>query len=273
MLGDMLRAERERQNLTIKDIEKGTSIRALYIECIENGDYSQLPGEVYTKGFIRNYANFLKMDADAIVKRFTEENHPEQAAAQAAKEAEQAAEEEVPQKAKVAPAFSTGKDFHQRVESSHKRQNFFLVAVILLVVAAGAFFLLSDSDSPTTAKPAKTATTTAKAPQEKTEKPQQQAAPAKKAEGVEVVAKTTGSCWTQVKADGKVVYEGTLEKGKTETWKGKESVVITAGNAGAIAFNVNGKDLGKAGDIGEVTEKTFTPEGEKSADSKKDSKK
>ena len=64
-----------------------------------------------------------------------------------------------------------------------------------------------------------------------------------------------------------------LEKGKTETWKGKESVVITAGNAGAIAFNVNGKDLGKAGDIGEVTEKTFTPEGEKSADSKKDSKK
>ena len=271
MLGDMLRAERERQNLTIKDIEKGTSIRALYIECIENGDYSQLPGEVYTKGFIRNYANFLKMDADAIVKRFTEENHPEQAAAQAAKEAEQAAVEEKPV-AKAASAFSTGKDFRQRVESSHKRQNTFLLVALVVLVAAGGFFLLSGDDSPAPKKAPQATTQTAKAP--KTEKPAETKAPAeKKVEGVEVVAKTTGSCWTQVKADGKVVYEGTLEKGKTETWKAKESVIITAGNAGAIAFNVNGKDLGKAGEIGEVTEKTFTPEGEKSADSKKDSKK
>ena len=96
MLGDMLRAERERQGLSVKDIEKGTSIRALYIESIENGDFSQLPGEVYTKGFIRNYANFLKMDADAMVKRYMEENHPEKAAAQAEQEA---AKEEAPVKA------------------------------------------------------------------------------------------------------------------------------------------------------------------------------
>ena len=69
MIGDTLRAERERQNLSIKDIEKGTSIRALYIEAIEKGDYKTLPGAVYTKGFIRNYANFLKIDADAAVKQ------------------------------------------------------------------------------------------------------------------------------------------------------------------------------------------------------------
>ena len=67
MIGDTLRAEREKQNLTVHDVEKGTSIRALYIESIEAGDYSKLPGEVYTKGFIRNYANFLKMDAAAVV--------------------------------------------------------------------------------------------------------------------------------------------------------------------------------------------------------------
>ena len=35
MIGDNLRTERERQNLTIQDIAKGTSIRALYIEAIE----------------------------------------------------------------------------------------------------------------------------------------------------------------------------------------------------------------------------------------------
>ena len=52
MIGDKLRAERERQNLTIQDIAKGTSIRALYIEAIEKGEYGQLPGTVYAKGFI-----------------------------------------------------------------------------------------------------------------------------------------------------------------------------------------------------------------------------
>ena len=71
MIGDNLRTEREKQNLTIRDIEKGTSIRALYIESIEKGDYAQLPGEVYVKGFIRNYANFLKLDARKI-KNFKE---------------------------------------------------------------------------------------------------------------------------------------------------------------------------------------------------------
>lgn len=44
MLGDKLREAREQQNLTYKDIEKGTSIRALYIEYIENGNYDELPG-------------------------------------------------------------------------------------------------------------------------------------------------------------------------------------------------------------------------------------
>ena len=46
MLGDTLREAREKQGLTYKDIEKGTSIRALYIEYIEKGEYDELPGDV-----------------------------------------------------------------------------------------------------------------------------------------------------------------------------------------------------------------------------------
>ena len=42
MLGDTLREAREKQGLTYKDIEKGTSIRALYIEYIEKGEYDEL---------------------------------------------------------------------------------------------------------------------------------------------------------------------------------------------------------------------------------------
>jgi len=277
MIGDKLRAERERQNLTIQDIAKGTSIRALYIEAIEKGEYGQLPGTVYAKGFIRNYANFLKMDADAVVRQFMEENHPEEvAAAEEAKQ--QLAEAEEQSKAEAKAKLATGSEYREQVTSSGSRQNNWLIALIVLLVGAGAYYLfaMEDSSAPKTAT--KTVTQTAKAPATKSQPAKEQAktpeAP-KKVEGVELVAKFTDKCWTQVVADGKTVYEGTIESGKTETWKGKEKVVITAGNAGAVEIKVNGKEMGKAGDIGQVVEKTFTPDNvnQPAPADKKDSKK
>ena len=73
MVGDVLRKEREKQGMTIADIEKGTSIRALYIECIERGNIEGLPGMVYAKGFVRNYASFLRLDAEKLMQQFAEE--------------------------------------------------------------------------------------------------------------------------------------------------------------------------------------------------------
>lgn len=277
MLGDMLRAERERQGLSVKDIEKGTSIRALYIESIENGDFSQLPGEVYTKGFIRNYANFLKMDADAMVKRYMEENHPEKAAAQAEQETVNEEKTVKAEPVKEKTSFATGSDFRDRVEKSHKNQNMLLLAVLVLLVGAGAFYMLNSGSSESPAKTTAPVQNTSQ--QAKNTKAEQQASATaetpKKAEGVEIVAKLSDNCWTQVKADGKTIFEGTLQKGKTETWKAKEKLVITAGNAGAIELKINGKESGKMGDRGQVAEKIYTPDGETSAadQSKKDSKK
>ncbi|MGN8832604.1 helix-turn-helix domain-containing protein [Selenomonas montiformis] len=269
MIGDTLRAEREKQNLTIKDIEKGTSIRSLYIDCIEKGEYQQLPGEVYTKGFIRNYANFLKLDADAAVKQYMDENHP--ATAVAAEPEENSTMREEPTKKKAA-AFSTGNDFRQRVETSHKRQNKLLLVLIALIVAGGAVYLFASEGGSGVSdkKPAQTAAQSSGASSSASAKP----VPEKKNDGVEVTAVFTDRCWTEVKADGKTVFEGTVEKGKTESWKGREKVVITAGNAGAVELKLNGKELGKAGKTGQVVEKTYTPDGEVSADQgRKDSKK
>ena len=74
MVGDILRKAREKQGLTIADIEEGTSIRKLYIEHIEQGNIDALPGMVYAKGFVRNYAAFLHLDAEHLVQQFAEEN-------------------------------------------------------------------------------------------------------------------------------------------------------------------------------------------------------
>ena len=78
------------------------------------------------------------------------------------------------------------------------------------------------------------------------------------ADGVNVSVTLAERCWTEVSVDGKSVFEGIIEEGKTESWKGKESVVIRAGNAGALDVTFNGKKLGKFGDNGEVVERRFT---------------
>ena len=58
MVGDILRREREKQGLTIADIEKGTSIRGLYIEHIERGNIGELPGLVYARALCETTPNF-----------------------------------------------------------------------------------------------------------------------------------------------------------------------------------------------------------------------
>ncbi len=260
MVGDLLRAEREKQNLTVKDIESGTSIRALYIESIEKGEYNALPGEVYVKGFIRNYASYLKMDADAVLKQYNEERHPEQVAVQAeAASVKQPAVESnktaVPRVEPKKETVSSDGDFMLRVEKSRRSQNLVLGAAAAVVIFGGAYFLFGGGDDKAApAKPAQQASTqTTKSVATETPKPEE-----KKFEDVEIAAKFSDRCWTKVVVDGKTAFEGTAEKGKTMHWTGKEKVLVTAGNAGAVELTYNGQDLGKAGEVGEVIEKSFT---------------
>lgn len=278
MIGDTLRSEREKKGLSIKDIEKATSIRALYIECIEEGRYDELPGEAYTKGFIRNYANFLKLDASALVGQYMNENHPEAVQPEPAA-APQPAPAERPARRPAAPAPSkpqrterqtfTDDDFQRRLNERSGHGKLIAILITIVVLAGGVYYVLG-SDSDTASKPATKTTQQAKKPT--ASQPAPAAAPEKQYDDVELTAKFTGNCWTQVKADGKVIFEGTVKKGETKEWKADEKLVVTAGNAGAVSLSVNGQDLGQPGGEGEVVEKTYTKSGEAS-DSKAQSDK
>lgn len=67
-LGEMLRRERVGRGLTFKEVEQRLHIRSSYLEALEDGQYDLIPGDVYTKGFIRNYGNFLGLDGDSLVE-------------------------------------------------------------------------------------------------------------------------------------------------------------------------------------------------------------
>lgn len=72
-LGEMLRVARERKGVDLFRAERDTKIRARHLEALEDDDYSQLPGAVYTKGFLRNYSIYLGLDPDEAIARWREQ--------------------------------------------------------------------------------------------------------------------------------------------------------------------------------------------------------
>ena len=64
--------------------------------------------------------------------------------------------------------------------------------------------------------------------------------------------KAKDNCWVQVKADGKVVFQGVLKKGRFEHWQAKEKIELSLGNAGVVELEVNDKNIASLGRKGQV---------------------
>jgi cytoskeletal protein RodZ len=72
-LGDTLRAQREKKGITLEQAASDTHIREKFLKGLEDSDYQTLPGTVYTKGFLRNYAEYLELPTEELVVQFHQE--------------------------------------------------------------------------------------------------------------------------------------------------------------------------------------------------------
>lgn len=66
-LGEVLRTAREARFIDLARVERDTKIRVRYLTALESGDYRDLPGTVYTRGFLRNYGLYLGLDPEYLV--------------------------------------------------------------------------------------------------------------------------------------------------------------------------------------------------------------
>lgn len=73
-VGHSLKVVRERRSLALTDVSARLRIRRPYLEAIEEGRFSELPGAVYVSGFLRQYAEFLGLDPDQVLKSYQAEN-------------------------------------------------------------------------------------------------------------------------------------------------------------------------------------------------------
>jgi cytoskeleton protein RodZ len=72
-VGMELRHVRERLGWRLTDVAAELRIRLPYLEAIERGELSALPGAAYQTGFVRTYSQALGLDGDEILRRFRAE--------------------------------------------------------------------------------------------------------------------------------------------------------------------------------------------------------
>lgn len=72
-LGEKLKKLRSDRRISLSEASKHTRIQVKYLECLEDGRYEKLPADVYTRGFLKNYADFLNIDANILIRLYEKE--------------------------------------------------------------------------------------------------------------------------------------------------------------------------------------------------------
>lgn len=71
--GELLKAERLNQKISVADIAHSLKLTQRVVNLLEAGDLDKLPAKAFVRGFVKAYAELLKMDSEVVLRQFQEE--------------------------------------------------------------------------------------------------------------------------------------------------------------------------------------------------------
>ncbi len=74
-VGELFRQQREARRDTLEEVSQTINISVKYLQGLEAGDYHKLPGNVYTRSFVRAYAKYLGLDQKQCIAQYTTEQN------------------------------------------------------------------------------------------------------------------------------------------------------------------------------------------------------
>ena len=69
-LGEVFASARNAKNIALKDVSNNLRLSIKQIEALESNDFASLPPAMITRGFIRNYARLLELDAEPLLASY-----------------------------------------------------------------------------------------------------------------------------------------------------------------------------------------------------------
>ena len=215
------------------------------LEALERSDLSRLPGGIFTRAFIRAYAQEVGLDPDRTIQEFIAELPPEAATATA-----------------HTAAIEDGEklDSDRRAVATALRLALISLPIIGLVMYYGARrapATHATSDAAESQTAATDAIEPPSAPESVTAVPRAASAiPVPTGLSMELMPKAT--CWVSVNTDGERVFSGLMNAGDRRSVTAKEQIALNVGDAGAFAYTVNGRPGRPLGAPGEVVSARIT---------------
>ena len=268
--GDNLKREREMRGVTLDEISAATRIATRFLQAIENEDWTQLPGGVFNRGFVRAVARYLGLDEENIVAEYTLAvgDRPS-----------------VPVWTGSPPA----------VTPEQPWLAWFIAAVVLIGLLAGVWFggrrLLAwrsakqssetaaatapassaadapgdphaaEASGPTDAAPTPDAHGAAAGPPEApavATDPAPSTPPEAASDPIRLKIGTGKRTKVVVVADNEVVFDGTMKAGENHFFSATDRFQVSARDAGALHLDLNGKALAPIGPPGRSAKVTLT---------------
>jgi cytoskeleton protein RodZ len=287
-LGTKLKRAREASGVALRDIALSTKISVAALEALERNDFSRLPGGIFSRGFIRGYANAVGLDPEATVQEYLAEvSRTENEAARVATER--------------SPVTPEDRAF---LERQKKAIRLLQIAGVLVVIAAGtgaAFAWMrwsrpsdgtappsSAQPAPQPAAPPPAASPPAVTPSGATpppaspppptadpaatkppppvdpkigasgmpvttvpaEEPPPVPVPRVPAEPLTIEFECVSSCFVEISADGKVSFSKAMEPGDRQRIQAHKELLLKVGDAGVFRWTLNGKRARPLGGAG-----------------------
>lgn len=233
--GARLKKLRQELGLSLEEVHKKTKVRLEILKAIEEDSLINM-SPVYVKGFLKIYCKFLGVDFKDFIVDYKELPGIVK---------DVSVKQEKPPSNLLAASIK----LISLKSMPLKIKRVFIGIVILIFVSIGLFNLariVSSSrkkDQITKLEVSKTKTI----PEDSLAKPKRETTM-----GIKLAIRAKENCWIQLKADGRVVFQSVLRKGKTENWQAKDKIELSLGNAGGVDLEVNGQIISNLGRKGQV---------------------
>jgi cytoskeleton protein RodZ len=261
--GTHLREAREKRGVSLRQIATSTRISLRTLEALENNEIKKLPGGIFSRAFVRSYAQEIGLDPDETVREFVHQFPLEHVTA-----GTKSANDRV---------VATGEEGVRR-----RQQQFSLavtLAILIPIAALVVYFVVSSRRSSAAdgaVEAASTASTSSGVRAERavpTAKPSPSVPPPPPAsasprpgaapttvgalaiapnEPLRLRITPSGPCWVRVSVDGEIRHQKLMQKGETFEQQAKDGFEILIGDAGTFRYSINdrpGRVTGESGDV------------------------
>ena len=243
--GAMLRAERERRGISLRQISTSTNLSMTTLEALERNDVSSLAGGVFVRSFVRAYAVEVGLDPEETIREFL---------ARCAIEGVHAGS-----------PYTNESNEYEVFRSQQRMATTVAILLLLSVPMAGSLLFVGlfsrTEQPPALAGGVGVVTPTATAPgRESDPKPPRAPVVAEMpllGEAVPSLALTIdihprADCWISLTLDGHRMFSKVMRAGERDILEADREIIITVGDAGAFVFAINeypGRSLGRDGEV------------------------